>query len=570
MTEVGPCSRDGGAAAGEPLRCEVASGVLTVAATAPWSVTFEPSTSGVLTRIGFSGPASVPGALGFLSDGFQSWSMSGAVALRDALPVEVTDEAFAQRGDPEVLRSGEAFSWWWSVVGGDGPALVAGVTSASNWKSWVMVDGKDATALTLTLASGAGESVSFGNGAAVAGEPWFIGAESEDAPLLEVYGAMLPSRRTPPLVGEAGWNSWYDLWDDVDADAVLQNAALARAAFAAAGLPATTPLRIVVDDCWQEGWGRWSANTKFAGGLGALVKTLHDDGFEAGVWLAPLLVDEDDAVVAAHPEWFLPGLSYGHALHGPMRVLDVTHPDAAAHLAGAIDALVLAGLDFLKIDFLFAGTWEAERHQPMTGMAAYRKALAVIRDAAGPTVTLLAVGAPPVAGFDLIDAWRLGPDIALEPFGPGWAFIAPQLRSLSARWHVCRAVACDADPPILRQLPQNEVDVGAWVAALAGGAFFLSDDLRALPSDRHGWAFSPERLEVGLAGVAAVPESVFPEVVPGRLSNAFEDAIAGTSTARVPAVWRSGFGYRVAFNFGDESATIDGTDLPRRSTLVLP
>jgi hypothetical protein len=152
----------------------------------------------------------------------------------------------------------------------------------------------------------------------------------------------------------------------------------------------------------------------------------------------------------------------------------------------------------------------------------------------------------------------------------GWAFIAPQARNLSARWHVCRAVACDADPPILRQLPQNEVDVGAWVAALAGGAFFLSDDLRALPEERHGWGFSPERLEVGLAGVSAVPESVFPQVVPTRLSNAFEDAIAGTSKAQVPAVWRSGFGYRVAFNFGDDARTIEGTELPRRSAAVRP
>jgi hypothetical protein len=108
------------------------------------------------------------------------------------------------------------------------------------------------------------------------------------------------------------------------------------------------------------------------------------------------------------------------------------------------------------------------------------------------------------------------------------------------------------------------------VAALAGGAFFLSDDLRALPEERHGWGFSPERLEVGLAGVSAVPESVFPQVVPTRLSNAFEDAIAGTSTAQVPAVWRSGFGYRVAFNFGDDARTIEGTELPRRSAAVLP
>lgn len=551
------------------LSCAVAGGTLRLADGAGWTLGFTASAPVAVGGMGLQGTVAVGGAKGWLSNGFQSWSMSGALALRAAPPEEARTAALAAMGDPETLRGGEELSWWWTAVGGGPATFVAGVTTANTWRSWVTVDGTDPAALSVALSSGGGE-VALAAGEHVAGEAWFVGAGSDGVALLGEYGDAIPSRRAAPLRAEAGWNSWYDLWDGVDADAVLQNAALARTAFTAGGLPATTPLRIVVDDGWQEGWGRWLPNDKFPGGLEALAATLHGQGFEVGVWLAPLLVDAKDPVVAEHPDWFVGDLAYPHAVHGPMRVLDVTHPEAAAYLREAIKRLAAWGLDFLKIDFLFAGTWEGPRHVSMPGMAAYRQALALIRDAAGPDVTLLAVGAPPVAGFDLVDGWRLGPDIALEAFGPSWAFIAPQARNLAVRWPMCTAVACDADPPILRVLSQNEVSLGAWVAALAGGAYFLSDDLRALDAERHGWAFSPALLETALAGVSARPEGLFPAQLPGRLSNAIEDAIAGSSAARLPPVWRTPAGKRVVLNVGDEPLTVEGEAVPGRSAALLP
>jgi hypothetical protein len=552
------------------LSCATDVGELRITGATSWTVSLVPTREVKVSRLGLRGAASVSGATGWLSNGFQSWSMCGVLALRDAPSDVARRTALTTQGDAETIRSGVELSWWWSAIGGGESTLVAGVARAERWKSWVGVDGNDPANLTVTLASGATESITAYPGDKVSSDPWFVAADRDDVTALTRYGAALPSRRSTPRPGEAGWNSWYELWDKVDAGAVLANAALARAAFQAGGYGAESKLRIVVDDGWQLGWGNWIPNEKFPGGLESLVTTLRADGYEAGVWLAPLLVDAEDPLVVSHPNWFVAGAEYNHAVHGPMRILDVTQPEAAAHLKQFIARIVSWGMDFLKIDFLFAGTFEGGRYEAVTGMASYQRALELIRQAAGPSVTLMAVGAPPVAGFELVDGWRLGPDIALEAFGPSWPFIGPEARNVAARWFLCSAVSCDADPPILRQLTQNEAEVGAWVAAFAGGAFFLSDDLRVLPSERHVWAFTPERLAAGIAGQASVPEAVFMADPPPRLSSAVEDAIAGMSTAMVPVVWTTPGGARVALNFGEAVIVVEGADVPPRSAVLLP
>ena len=113
-------------------------------------------------------------------------------------------------------------------------------------------------------------------------------------------------------------------------------------------------------------------------------------------------------------------------------------------------------------------------------MEAFARALTLIREAAGEQTGLLAVGSPGLAAFPHVDAWRVGGDIALEPLGPSWAFVISQGRNLSARWHLCLATHCDADPALLRVLPRQEVEVGSWYVAFAGGALFLYLQLRSI------------------------------------------------------------------------------------------
>ncbi len=536
-------------------------------------VRFTAASPVVVEALAVEGPASVEGARAWLSNGFQSWSQSGAVALGGPIDDASLDEALAARGDAEVVREGHELSWTYTVVGGAGPALVAGAVSAGRLHPWARAFRDEDAGLRLTLASGgAGERVAVAAGETIEGEPFFVRAGEAAAPLLRAYADAVPSRRRAhPVETEAGWNSWYELWDAVDEEAVRDNAALARSLLEPR-VPGGTPLRIVVDDGWQRAWGDWEPNEKFPSGLDGLAADLSADGFRVGVWLAPLLVAEDARVAADHPEWLVEGVEYRHLKNGPMRVLDVTHPEAAAHLADVIGRIVSWGYDLLKIDFLFAGTWEGGRHEEVTGMEAYARALSIIREAAGEDAILLAVGAPGLASLPHVDQWRVGGDIALENFGAAWPFVPNQARSIGARVPLCLATLCDPDPVLLRDLGREEVETGAWVVAMGGGALFLSDDLRALDASRADWALDERRVALSLSAEPAIPDELLPEDAPARLPSALSDQLGrgGRSTHVIPRTWRMQDGTRVAVNVGEEPAEIGGVEVPARATRVAP
>ncbi|MEC9465846.1 MAG: alpha-galactosidase, partial [Myxococcota bacterium] len=325
------------------------------------------------------GTGVINGRTGWLSNGFQSWSHSGMLALNGGSSEAELLKALTDEGDEEVLREGRALSWWHSAIGSaTGGAVVTGVTEVARWRSWVKAvtpSSSEADALELWLVcGGAGESVLLAAGEQVHSEPWVLSAGNDVQALQRSYAAQVVSRERPAGVhAELGWNSWYDLWDKVGAQDVLDNAALAKTILEDEGQVGGAPLRIVVDDGWQQKWGVWETNAKFPDGLDGLATTLKAEGYHMGVWLAPLLVDPTSALAQNHPEWLVDGAAFLHPVHGALQVLDVTHPEAAAHLTRVIQTIVGWGYDLLKIDFLFAGTFQGGRYEPMPGMQAYAK-----------------------------------------------------------------------------------------------------------------------------------------------------------------------------------------------------
>ncbi len=551
---------------GSDVRCTIAVGVVTARVEGnEAALTFEASEAVDVQGFSLSGGATLRGARGFLSNGFQSWSQSGVLALGPSPTPEQLAQALADREDREVGRGGAELSWWYTYAGGGDRNLFAGVLTADVFRSYAQVYLGTGQGLVVNLASGgAGESVPVEAGQVLEGERWYLGLSSDLNGMLARYAQALPSRRdTHPVPADAGWNSWYDLWDKVTEQDVRENAPLARSALEGRVPASALPLRIVIDDGWQQRWGEWEANDKFPSGMDGLAADLKAQGFRVGIWLAPLLVDDDSPLVSDHPTWFLQDATYPHPTNGTMRILDPTEPEAAAHIQAFIQRIVGWGYDFLKIDFLFAGTYEEPRHAQGTGMQAYHEALRLIREAAGEDTILLAVGAPSHPSLPYVDAWRLGGDIAFEPADASWYFIPNQARSIAARWHLCGKILCDADPPLLRKLPQNEVDVGVWVAALAGGALFLSDDLRDLEPDRVEWLGDlPAQLAV--RGEAVPPVDVFPKKLPDVLTNPIADVVARQSRHVLPSVWELPDS-RLLINFGDEDATIEGASVPARS-----
>ncbi|MCC6213636.1 MAG: alpha-galactosidase [Polyangiaceae bacterium] len=544
------------------VRVSVDQSVVTLALHAARAATVE--------GIALEGVGELRGATSWLSNGLQSWSQSGVIAI-DAPPSEAElAEALGARGDGEVMREGRELSWGHTFAGGGEVSLFAGAISERRFRTWASVHreglGDD---VRVRLVSGAsGERIELQAGDVLEAEPWYVELGGDVEAAARSWSDRLSSRaRDAPRPAPAGWNSWYELWDTVDEPAVRANAPLARDLLAPL-LPPGAELRVVIDDGWQLAWGDWEPNAKFPSGLASLTAELGAGGFRSGIWLAPLLVAEGSDTATRHPEWLVGGASYKHGKHGVMRVLDVTHPEAAQHLTQVISRLVAWGFDLLKIDFLFAGSFEGQRYSAMQPMEAYHRALELIRAAAGEETLLVAVGAPGLASLPHVDGWRVGGDIALEASDVAWAYVPSQARSVAARWPLCRAVPCDADPVLARRLEPSEVDALGYVVALAGGALFLSDDLRDLPAERRGWGLDARRAAWALSSEPAVPLDPFPASPPPHLTNAVVDLLTRQTSHVVPREWALSDGSIVLLNVGDEPVTLRDVELPPRSAAV--
>lgn len=521
-----------------------------------------------LTFDGFRlrGEGAIDNVESWLSNGFQSWSQSGLIQIGAPFGTVATQTALSLQGDLEVVRSGKELSWWLSYA--VAPInLIAGTVSADRFKTWIQLSQVDQTTLCSVTSGQTGDQLPLEPQEVIDGEGLWIQFHRDLNAGLELYADQLPSRDSSMALPEAGWNSWYELWDDMSAIDIVENARLVPEILDSMTTPEQRPYRIVIDDGWQVGWGQWTANSNFPGGMEVVAQQLITEGFLPGIWLAPLLVSASAPMVAEHPNWFLPEASFTHLGQGEMRILDVTHPGAAQALTESIERLVQAGFTLLKIDFLFAGTYSSTRFEQMPAMQAYRRALLLIRQAAGEAVTILAVGAPPIAGFEFIDSWRLGPDIALELFDASWFFIPGTARASAARWPFCIHTLCDGDPALLRNLSQSEVQTGSWAAALAGGAFFLSDDLRQLDPERLTW-ITREMVTQGLSGQPARPTNAFLSTVPAQLTSQILDQSLQRSDHQVPLEWLNSDQSRIWMNLTDTPILYESETIPPRSVIM--
>jgi alpha-galactosidase len=402
------------------------------------------------------------------------------------------------------------------------------------------------------VSGGAGESVTLGAGQRVRGERWHVRlGSSKDLPrMLERYAEKLPSRpahhRAPPTLG---WNSWYQLFSRVDEQAVRENARQVKKVFAGRGALEPT---VVIDDGWEPCWGDWTARRdKFPSGMARLARDLKAKGVSPGIWLAPFLANVKARVVKEHPEWFVKNHVFKHPT-GRYRVLDVTHPGAAAHLATTVKGLVGAGYETLKIDFLAHGSVEGKRHETTTGMQAYHRGMQIIRRAAGPKTRLIASGAPGVATFRYADAWRVSQDVAWPLpsawLGPTWPEVVGLARNLGARWFLHPATGLDTDPLLLRGWrDKSKPHAASWLAAFGGHGLHLSDDLRRLSPGRLVPARDRARLKAAMSGVASRPETLIPPRVPRTLGRQVSllGRLLGFHRVKAPEVWRTPGGKQV-------------------------
>ncbi|MCO5972886.1 glycoside hydrolase family 36 protein [Actinoallomurus soli] len=338
--------------------------------------------------------------------------------------------------------------------------------------------------------------------------------EGGDAPWFCAYGPELDVfARYAELLGEhlgvapggprlrAGnvWCSWYAYYEDID------EATLHTDLAGLAGLPFDV---FQIDDGWERMVGDWEPNDRFPAGMRAMAGRVADAGLRPGLWVAPFIARPESQVVREKPHLFLRDAAgnpatAGYNWGGPYYALDVTLPEARDHLRTLVERVVGWGFRYLKLDFVNAAAIAAERHDHGVGReSAYRQAMELIRETAGPDVYLLGSGAPVLPSIGVCDGIRVGPDVA-----PQWTNYATDDPSDATAEN---ALVASVNRLWLKGLVELDPDV----AYFRSRANLLTEDQRRLladlahacgfraTSDPPGWLDAAEREDLAafLAG----------------------------------------------------------------------
>jgi alpha-galactosidase len=289
---------------------------------------------------------------------------------------------------------------------------------------------------------------------------------------------------TPPSV----WCSWYRYFEEVTAADVLEN----LEAFAHMELAVDV---VQIDDGWSPGLGEGLRESARFGSLPAVVDAIRSAGRRAGIWLAPFLFGVETSLAREHPDWIVgpAGRNWGQSLVGH----DLTHPGVQELLVDAVRRLVDLGVDYLKLDFLYAGAVPGRRYADIDGVAAYRAGLALVREAAGPDVYLVGCGAPLLPSVGLVDAMRVSPDTFHEGGEDGSTGLRGLMPLAARAWQQGRLWANDPDCVVARP-SYSQRERWADAAGQLGGLRSFSDRVAEL--DDWGLATVSTMLAEGGSG----------------------------------------------------------------------
>ena len=201
------------------------------------------------------------------------------------------------------------------------------------------------------------------------------------------------------------WCSWYHYFTQVTQADVEEN-------LAAVGELELDIEVVQIDDGYQSELGDWLTLSDRFTSLAAVVDDIRGRGLRAGIWVAPFFLGARSETLAAHPDWVVRGADPGSGWDQRLLSLDTTHPGAGEYLRRVFGHLREIGIDYFKIDFLYAAAMDGGRAQDVPGVEAYRHGLRTIREAIGPEAYLLGCGAPILPSVGLVDAMRVGPDIS--------------------------------------------------------------------------------------------------------------------------------------------------------------
>lgn len=285
-----------------------------------------------------------------------------------------------------------------------------------------------------------------------------------------------------------GWTSWYHYYHNINQNIILENLDNFKHNNRAIDI-------FQIDDGYQTAVGDWLSVDagKFSNGMKYIVDHIKENGYEAGLWLAPFVCETNSKIFREKQEWILKDDDGNLVLAGSnwsrFYALDFYHPQVQEYVKRVFQVILEDwGYDLVKLDFLYAVCLlprkDKTRGQIMT------EAMEFLRECVG-TKKILGCGVPLGPSFGLVDYCRIGCDISLD-----WndKFYMRKLHreristlhaienTIGRRQLNKRAFLNDPDVFLLRKdnikLNENQRDTLAVVNNLFGSVLFTSDNLK--------------------------------------------------------------------------------------------
>ncbi|NTV90430.1 MAG: glycosyl hydrolase [Clostridiales bacterium] len=312
---------------------------------------------------------------------------------------------------------------------------------------------------------------------------WTVGNENE---VFDTWFELMGIAK-PGVMPMTGWTSWYNYYQFINEEIILDNIDNFKALDKKIDI-------FQIDDGYQTFVGDWLSvdGNKFPKGMKHIADRIKENGWKAGIWLAPFACETDSALYRDKKDWILKDEKGCEVLAGcnwsRFYALDIYNPEVREYIREVFRVVLQEwGYDLVKLDFLYAVCLvprkDKTRGQIMT------EAMQFLRECVGDKL-ILGCGVPLGPAFGLVDYCRIGCDVSLD-----WddkPFMRLMLRervstcntiksTIGRRALNGRAFMNDTDVFLLRDdntmLTEDQKITLATVNRLFGSLLFTSDNI---------------------------------------------------------------------------------------------
>ncbi|MDR0855003.1 MAG: alpha-galactosidase [Christensenellaceae bacterium] len=205
-----------------------------------------------------------------------------------------------------------------------------------------------------------------------------------------------------------GYTTWYNYYPNINEKIVFDDLE------ALSGKPIEV---FQIDDGYQTAVGDWLSidAKKFPNGMKVIADKIHEKGWKAGIWLAPLAAELKSDLYKNHPDWLIQQDGKPKSI-GPnwslFAGLNFYLPEVREYIKYFFDVVLNEwGYDLVKLDFLYAAS--AVPLNGKTRAGNMYDAIEFIRECVGDKY-ILGCGVPIFPCFNNVEYMRIGADMGMS------------------------------------------------------------------------------------------------------------------------------------------------------------